>query len=1395
MTLRGRIVIGTAAALLTLFSLVVIAVLAITRTDRGREEVRRLIVAGLKPRVHGSLYVGRISEGFLTGVTIDSLAIRDPEDSLFLSTGQITARYDLRDLLAQRILLHDVKAQHPLVHIRQHENGKWNFRDVFPETKPSRFQASSPSPFIVIDSASIRNATFVLTIPWHPASWLKGAALDSAVHFELTRKDHHIRRTREGFARTWQWTDGDIDVSFGRVSNPDSAGMLFRFAGLKVNEADPPFLFTNTHGVVRQMGDSLWLDIPHVDLPGSTGRATGKIVWGGDTAIRYDIHVHADSMSLADIDWVYPTLPRTGVGTTDLAIRTEPRNLHLTDFALTNLDVRSTRSHLLGRMTFVTGEDTLSVKDVALTASPVNFDLLRTLNGKPFPYDWQGDLTGTVRASGGNLARFKVEDAELRFADAHVPGAITVASGKGGLNIFAPAFTEFHGFSVNVATMDLRTLQYLNKEFPRLNGTVSGTAVLDSSWLDVRFSNAQMVHRDGPGPESHVSGNGRVTWGEKYLTYDLELVAQPLALTTIRKSYPHLPLRESLSGPIRVQGQSPDLLVTTSLSGTGGTLTFDGHVDADPPTYAARGAGTVSSANLRSLLDNPAIPATSLNGAYALDVGGDSLPDFTGTASANLVESRLGNTTLQPSLARVHLDSGFIHVDTLVVVTRGATAGARGTLATAANRSGSLAFNVDVASLAEFERLLGDTGHLATGTPTSGPVSVKGTLSGPPDALQAQGTASARDVTAGIARVRSVHASFAMRDLTGKPAGVVAITADSLSAGPIPIQQATVGLRISNGSSAAFRADIIGSGTARASTSGELDRNDSGTVTLRVDSARVDVDSLNSYSLEAPVHLASSAGGFTVDSLRLSQARGGSIVARGIAVSGDSIRGNIRTDGFSLALLELLGSGVGSVHGALTANVSMSGTTTHPHFNGSIVVDRGSANVVPIGVRLDRIDADIGLSDDTVIVRRLSATTMKARRGTLDVSGTIALSQYDNPVFALVASAHNFRAVDRRGLATLDVSTTAPISLNGPYSGAHVSGAVRVDRGTVYIPELITKRLVDLNDPELVDVVDTTVASNRAILPAAPSEFTKNLSLDNVSINVGDDVWLRSAEANIKLGGSLNVTLGRSPVTGERSQLALDGQLNAVRGTYRLNVVPFVQPTFDVEQGTLRFFGTPDLDPALDITAINTVRRPAQSLNGQDIRIRATIGGTLSAPSLQLSSADNLPLSQSDLLSYLITGEPAFALDYTQAQYLNQLANVAVRSAGNILSSAIPRSVFDVVELQTPALLTPQTAGSADNSTFYSNLLSTRALVGKQLSNSLFLNFSTGFCAENFRTASSFQHNLGLKLEYRINSSYTAQLGVEPGTTDLLCSRPGSLQLIQQTPSQIGIDFLRSWRF
>jgi translocation and assembly module TamB len=420
------------------------------------------------------------------------------------------------------------------------------------------------------------------------------------------------------------------------------------------------------------------------------------------------------------------------------------------------------------------------------------------------------------------------------------------------------------------------------------------------------------------------------------------------------------------------------------------------------------------------------------------------------------------------------------------------------------------------------------------------------------------------------------------------------------------------------------------------------------------------------------------------------------------------------------------------------------------------------------------------------------AETERDRRGTIAVTGFVSLEEYSNPIFALRAQARNFHIIERPGLASLDISTDNDLTLDGPYRAARVGGAVRVDRGTIYIPELITKDIVDLSDPEFAGIVDTLLARDRKLLPETPSEFARNLTLENVAVNIGDAVWLRSSEANVKLGGSLNVTLGRSAQTGDRSQLALEGTLNAVRGTYRLTLVdPFVQPTFDVESGSLRFFGTPDLNPTLDIRAIHTIRQPnTRSANLRDIRVRVNIGGTLARPSLSLDNPDNLPLSQSDLLSYLITGEPAIALDNSQGAYQSQLASFALRYGSSLLTSAIPRNLVDFFDIQTGRVSEGASAAQTADPYLYS-LLNSRAVVGKQIGSNWFLGLSTGLC---FVNANNFRDNFGLKLEYRFNSIYTAQAGIEPGSSDITCAR-NAPQIQQQTPRQLGFDFFRTWRF
>ena len=1385
MTRRLRIVIASAVVLVGLLLIVVLSFVGVTHTGFGQERVRRMVGTMLEGRVKGKVYIGHMSGGFFNGVTIDSVEIRDDEDSVFFASGRIRVEYDPRDLFDRRVLLSHLEAHNPVVHLRQHENGDWNFRRIFPSSveKAKRNEAGFGQ-YIVVDSSEVHDAVLTLTLPWHPSDSLRGAKRDSAIRYELGRADHEIRRTREGFARTWRWSQLQANLGFARIADPDTVGRLVRIRKMSFTETDPPFKFRNVSGTMLNLGDSIFVDSDHWDLPKSTGRGHGSVVWGSNLPVRYYVHVVGDSVSLSDVAWVYPTLPTTGGGKLDLDIRSQ-RNPHFLDYVLTNMDVRTTGSRLMGNMTFETGGPVLAVKDVDLEAMPVDFDLLRTFNGKKFPYDWQGKFTGHVKAPGGPLNRFKVERSSLIFEDAHVPGAITELAGEGELDILFPAFTAFHSFNVDVATLDLRTLQYLNPLFPKLKGTVSGTATLDSSWLDVRFRNADLYHHDGARPVSHATGNGRVTWGDKYLTYDLNLQAQPLSFTALTNSYPLLPLRGSYSGPVQVKGTSPNLLVNTTLTGPAGSFAYNGLVDADPVVYGARGRATTNALDLRTLLDMNTLPHSQLTGQYDLDLRGESLVTLAGSAVASIERSTLAGFRVDPSVARLRFDKGLATIDTLALNAAGLRARASGTVGLTGAHSGSLKFTALMDSLSRLRALVPGLASNAQLDSLRGSAELSGELTGNADHLALNSIIHASDIRLGRRSVESVRGTIILADVTKSANGSLIFGADTVALGPVGFNNIRATVALASPTSGQFSASLLSERGVHTDLSGNITRSRDTTV-LRLDSAAVLVDAENVYRLQSPSRVVFSKGFLSLDSLFLQHSSRAKLIVQNVRLSGDSIKGHIRTDSVDMRLFRAFVPGLVDAHGAIVADVDIRGSVKQPRLFGQIALADGSAVFSNLGTSFSHIRADIALSGDTVHIKQLSAETVKERRGSLTVDGTISFEHYDNPSFSLIANASNFHAIDKPGLASLDISTPTPVTLTGSTQDAVMRGMVRVERGTIYIPEVVKKRIIDLNDPEFQSTVDTLLAQNREVMPRPPKAVARNLRLENVAVDIGPDVWLRSSEANVKLGGSLNVTLA-PPNPGEVPRLALEGALSADKGTYRLNIVePFIQPTFDVQSGNLRFFGTPDLNPSLDIRAIHTVRQPRLSANGRDVRVEVGITGTLARPQLALRNPDNLPLSESDLLSYLVTGEPAVGLDNTTGQ----VAGLGLRTVANIFTNAIPRNIVDILELQTAA---PGADPAQSTNPSYYSLLNTRAILGKQLGSRWFLGLSTGLC---FVNPSAFKENLGLQLEYRINSLYSAQAAIEPGSSNTRCDK-GTTPTFQptQTPSQLGFDLFRTWRF
>jgi translocation and assembly module TamB len=1070
----------------------------------------------------------------------------------------------------------------------------------------------------------------------------------------------------------------------------------------------------------------------------------------------------------------------------------------------------------------------------------------------------------------------------------------------------------------------------VNPLFPDLKGIVSGTMVLDSVWTDVRFSRAQIAHRDGPGDTTRLSGSGRITLLDESTAFDVDLNAAPLSFTTMSQSYPGLPLRGLAVGPIRAKGVVEDFSLTTALAGAGGEIAFTGTMDAFEPDFRVTGDLRLTGADVRALLGDTLLPPTSLGLTAALDMQGESLATLSGTARAQLAErsSRIGDVLVYAGLAALRFADGRMHLDSLAVESAAFRLSGDGALGLTATARDSMRLRLDADSLGGIRDLARWTGVTAVAPddsaerlPVSGSVALRALLAGTIDTLDADGlrvevTADARDVAIGTASARRASYSATLDDVLRRANGSGRLTLDSAQVGGVAAEAVVATATIDDGMPSRFTLDLrtaedatvrVEGGASRLADSTRVlvDRFDVRTpAAARSASARALVDTdTRGFSLEWPVSITlGTEGAGAIDSLRWRHTDGGTIALRGrigtdgalsaqfdasrvpltelgaLASPGTSfagtfdasatvggrresptlegtlglrdaqfgpvrfgrldvgaryadrrllsdlalvidgtpaltasaslpmelalartsrrlldepLSGRITSDAVDLALLEAVMPSLQQGVGRLDTDIRLTGSWDRPRLTGQLSIDRGALTLADLGIRLQEIGADVRLGGDTIAIRRLSARSGETRRDTVSLSGVIDIATASDPVFDLRLAANSFVAMDRARTATLAVSTVRPITLRGPRRNAVLEGGARIDQGRLFLNSLSQRRALDVSDD--LDIIDTTSVRMDAVLATAPDAIVQGLTLDNVRIDIGDDVWLRSPEANIKLGGGLRVTRSVDPRDG-LARLALSDSLTVQRGTYQLNL-GLARPTFDVERGTIRFFGDPDLDPALDIAALHVVRQQRANSNRQDVRIRVQMGGTLNQPTLTLSSADNPPLPESDMLSYLVTGEPAYALFGTP--YADQGATLALRLAGSYLSSRLAGGRFDLVQVE-PTALNPGEASNLRQSGL-GILAATRIGVGGQLGERTFLSVTTGLCGLAPQSGGSadplslFAQGLGVKLERQFSRRFSASLGIEPGSSAQTCGRPGASRTFQQTPPQFGLDLFRLW--
>lgn len=488
----------------------------------------------------------------------------------------------------------------------------------------------------------------------------------------------------------------------------------------------------------------------------------------------------------------------------------------------------------------------------------------------------------------------------------------------------------------------------------------------------------------------------------------------------------------------------------------------------------------------------------------------------------------------------------------------------------------------------------------------------------------------------------------------------------------------------------------------------------------------------------------------------------------------DRVDADVTADSLRLEALGITVAGVSRIRGALEGRVTLSGPMDRPIANGSMTLSNFSAFAKDLGIEPYEGRAQIRAAQDSLILE-----SFRVRSGgvsdTVGVHGVLRFAR-DEP-FKIDAFVTANNAILSRQHNGNELVLGGNVEIHGELRQPVISGAISVPRATLLIDPLGASTALDLTSetargyltPSELPVLDGARKSM--------AHFGEFATVDGLRVDLGNEVWVRTPEATVKLSGSVGLST-------KGNALVPEGEISADRGQYRLDL-SVVRRSFTIDSGRVRFLGDANLAPTLDISATNTVRLAT----GDEIPVGVHIGGTIDRPLVSLSSADPLYASapESEIISLLIFGAPTFALDGANQSTVRAVTGLIVPSFGGAVEGYLQRLLpgFNTVQLTTAG---GQTSEDLNAGSFINNIALS---AGKQYGDRTYLRINTGVCRgtgqSSARGASLWA---GVAVEYRLARGLMGQVGVDPGSAP--CSQIGGTVLPRL---QFGFDLFREWIF
>lgn len=394
-----------------------------------------------------------------------------------------------------------------------------------------------------------------------------------------------------------------------------------------------------------------------------------------------------------------------------------------------------------------------------------------------------------------------------------------------------------------------------------------------------------------------------------------------------------------------------------------------------------------------------------------------------------------------------------------------------------------------------------------------------------------------------------------------------------------------------------------------------------------------------------------------------------------MAGAAHNLDGHLELQLDSLAFAALLNPQLANVKGELDARFAIAGQLDSPAVSGQASVRDFAAEIPALGLKLTQGEFEARTrSADTLALQG----QVKSGQGTLRVDGDIGIA--NKAATLLKITGQQVTAAD---IPAARIAVSPDLEVEHNAQGVRIEGSVAVDHADV--------------DVEKLPGAGATQASPDVVIMDQPQQkMAGSTPLSaRIVLKLGDHTQLKGFGLDGKLSGQLVVMQrpGRAP-TGQ-------GQIE-VDGTY----VAYGQ-ALQIQRGRLLFASTPLGNPGLDIRAVRSLRPNATIDEGQQVGLQ--VSGTAMRPVVAVFS--NPTMSQSDALSYLVTGKPLSQVKGGEGN----LVGAAAQALGSATGDLLAKSIGSKLGIDDIGVSSNQALGG--NAAF---------TVGKYLSPRLYLNYGVG---------------------------------------------------------------------